>query len=63
MAAKSEKLLSVKDALARLNISRTTLWRLVKNREIDCIRLGKHVRFEREHIETFIKKNTVAAKK
>jgi excisionase family DNA binding protein len=63
MGAATEKLMTVKDVLDRLNISRTTLWRLVKNREIDSIHVGKKkVLFERRDIEKYIRKRTVPAK-
>jgi excisionase family DNA binding protein len=63
MSADPEKLLTVKDVLARLNISRTTLWRLVKNREIEAIRVGKQLRFERSAIESYIQIGTIPVKK
>jgi len=63
MNASPEKLLTAKDVMARLNVSRTTLWRLVKNREVDTIRIGKQLRFERRDIEAYIRKRTVPAKK
>jgi len=62
MNASPEKLLTAKDVMARLNVSRTTLWRLVKNREVDAIRIGKQLRFERRDIEAYIRKRTVPAK-
>ena len=62
MNASPEKLLTAKDVMARLNVSRTTLWRLVKNREVDAIRIGKQLRFERRDIEAYIRKHTVPAK-
>ena len=63
MGGTIEKLMTVKDVLARLNISRTTLWRLVKNREIDSIHVGKKkVLFERGDVEKYIRKIKVRAK-
>jgi len=59
----AEKLMTVRDVMARLNISRTTLWRLVKNREIAAIHIGKQLRFECRDIEAYIRKGTVPAKK
>jgi len=57
------KLLTVQDVLRWLNISRTTLWRLVKNGEIGSVLVGKQIRFEQDQVEAFIQKNTFPAKK
>jgi len=55
--------MTVRDVLARLNVSRTTLWRLVKNREFDAIHIGEQLRFERRDIEAYIRKKTTPARK
>ncbi len=52
----------MQDVLGWLNISRTTLWRLVKNGEIGTVRVGKQIRFKRDHVEAYIRKNTYPAK-
>lgn len=62
MNIESGKLLTVQDVLGWLNISRTTLWRLVKNGEIGTVRVGKQIRFKRDHVEAYIRKNTYPAK-
>jgi len=63
MGTELEKLLGVKEVLAYLHIGRTTLHRLMKRREIGFVRVGKKVFFTRDHIETFIRKGTIPAKK
>jgi excisionase family DNA binding protein len=63
MTIEFDNLLTVRDVLRRLNISRTTLWRLVKNGEIGIVQVGKQIRFKHEQVEAFIRKNTVPAKK
>ncbi len=63
MSANLEKLLSVKEVLGYLHIGRTTLHRMMKTRKIGFVRIGKKVFFTQEHIESFIRKGTVPAKK
>lgn len=36
-------------------LSRTTLWRLVKNGEVDASRYGRAVRISRESLESFMR--------
>lgn len=58
-----DPLMTPKEVIARLAISRTTLWRLAKARELASIRIGRQVRFERASVEAFIRKRTLPAKK
>lgn len=58
MAAKQEKLLSMLDVVERLNVSRTTLWRLVRDGKIEAHRIGKQLRFEPCEVEAFIKRTS-----
>lgn len=58
MAANQEKLLSVLDVVERLNVSRTTLWRLVRDGKIEAHRIGKQLRFEPGEVEAFIKRTS-----
>jgi len=58
MVANQEKLLSVLDVVERLNVSRTTLWRLVRDGKIEAHRIGKQLRFERDEVEAFIKRTS-----
>ena len=49
-----QKLLTVKEALWTLGISRTTLWRQLHDHQIDCVRIGSRVLFEPQAIDAFI---------
>ena len=49
-----EKLLTVKEALWTLGISRTTLWRQLHDHQIECVRIGSRVLFEPKAIDAFI---------
>jgi len=49
-----EKLLTVKEALWTLGISRTTLWRQLHDHQIECVRIGSRVLFEPQAIDAFI---------
>ena len=51
-----EKLLTVKEALWTLGISRTTLWRQLHDHHIECIRIGSRVLFEPQAIHAYIAK-------
>jgi len=62
MTSNNERLMTTREVMERLNISRTTLWRMTKNREIESIRIGRQQRFERASVEAFIRKGTVPAK-
>lgn len=47
-------MLTVKDVMNRLNLSKPTIYRLVENGEIPVIRIGGSLRFEEREIEDFI---------
>ena len=49
-----QKLLTVKETLWTLGISRTTLWRQLHDHQIDCVRIGSRVLFEPKAIDAFI---------
>ena len=49
-----QKLLTVKEALWTLGISRTTLWRQLHDHQIECVRIGSRVLFEPQAIDAFI---------
>ena len=51
-----QKLLTVKEALWTLGISRTTLWRQLHDHQIECIRIGSRVLFEPQAIRAYIAK-------
>jgi len=63
MATNQEKLLSVLDVVERLNVSRTTLWRLVRDGKIEAHRIGKQLRFEPAEVEAFIKRASTSQPK
>jgi len=47
-----------KQAEAYSNLSRTTLWTLIKTRKIKAARIGRAVRIERDSLQAFMKQNT-----
>ena len=49
-----QKLLTVKETLWTLGISRTTLWRQLHDHQIECVRIGSRVLFEPQAIDAFI---------
>ena len=51
-----QKLLTVKEALWTLGISRTTLWRQLHDHQIECVRIGSRVLFEPKAIHAYIAK-------
>lgn len=55
-------LLDVSEAARHLGISRRTLYSLKSERRISFVRVGRQVRFTREHLDTFVQQNTVGAR-
>lgn len=55
----SRKLHSVQEVSEMLNISTWHLYRLVEERRIEHIRLGKKILFSEKQIDQIIEKNTV----
>jgi excisionase family DNA binding protein len=53
------KLLNAKEATEILGISRSSLYKLVRQGEVQAIRFGKSVRFLPEDIEAYIQKSKV----
>ena len=51
-----QRLLTVEETLRTLRISRTTLWRRLHDRQIECVRIGSRVLFEPQAIRAFIAK-------
>jgi excisionase family DNA binding protein len=49
-----EPLLSVKQVMAVLQISESTVYRLMRSGELACVKLGSRTRFEREEIRRYI---------
>ena len=50
--------LNYKQAEAYSNLSRTTLWQLVKARKIKAARIGRAVRIERDSLQAFMEQST-----
>jgi excisionase family DNA binding protein len=50
--------LNYKQAEAYSNLSRTTLWHLIKARKIKAARIGRAVRIERESLQAFMEQST-----
>lgn len=51
----SDRLLTVSDIASFLNISRTTLYRLVEDRKIPFVRIGGLIRFTKANLEELLK--------
>lgn len=60
MPADLEKLLTVEEAMAYLGIGRTTIQRWMKQRKIGFVRVGRKIYFTKEHLESFVRENTVS---
>lgn len=52
--SESEKLLRMSEVARILGISKTTAYRLVQNRELNCIRFGGTVRVRQNDLDRFI---------
>jgi excisionase family DNA binding protein len=50
--------LNYKQAEAYSNLSRTTLWQLIKARKIKAARIGRAVRIERDSLQAFMEQST-----
>ncbi len=48
------KIYNAKEAAAYLRISKVTLYNLVENGQIHCVRIGRIYRFTEEQIQAFI---------
>jgi excisionase family DNA binding protein len=53
--------LTVSEAAEQLDVSPDTIYRLVSQRLMSCVRVGKLVRLRREHLDAFLEKQTVQA--
>jgi excisionase family DNA binding protein len=49
--------LNYKQAEAYSNLSRTTLWQLIKARKIKAARIGRAVRIERDSLQAFMEQS------
>lgn len=50
----SEKFLKMADIAERLNVSRSTVYRLIKSGELPAIRIGKNFRVRPSDLEVYI---------
>jgi excisionase family DNA binding protein len=50
--------LNYKQAEAYSNLSRTTLWQLIRARKIRAARIGRAVRIERDSLQAFMEQST-----
>src|SRR5215203_5824999 len=50
--------LNYKQAEAYSNLSRTTLWQLIKARKIKAARIGRAVRIERDSLQAFMEQSS-----
>ena len=50
--------LNYKQAETYSNLSRTTLWQLIKARKIKAARIGRAVRIERDSLQAFMEQST-----
>lgn len=57
------KLLTIKDVCERLSVSRATINRLMDDKAITFIKVGKCVRFREEYLESWLEKKTIKAQK
>lgn len=57
-----ERLATTEEAAAFLNVSVTTMYRYVKNRDLPCAKLAGPLRFEKEDLRQFISRRTVKAR-
>lgn len=55
----SKKLLTIKQVSERLNISRTTLWRLTSEREIPYLIISKKTLFDGKQLKNWLGKRQV----
>jgi len=53
----AEKLLTADDVAQVLNISRSKVYRMMRDKDIPTITIGKNVRVTREDLDTFVTTN------
>jgi excisionase family DNA binding protein len=52
----SKELMNVKEVTEYLRLSRATLYRLLEKKEIPCYKVGRGIRFKREEVREYLKK-------
>ncbi|MEO5575047.1 MAG: helix-turn-helix domain-containing protein [Gaiellaceae bacterium] len=58
----SGRLLSVNEAAEMLSVSRPTIYRLVRRRELPASRVGARLRFRPEHVDEYVDSRRVGAR-
>lgn len=56
------QLLTLDELAEYLNLSRRTIYRLLKNTNIPAYRIGSHLRFKREEIDLWLETRKVSEK-
>lgn len=59
----ADGLLKPSDAARFLAIGRTKLWELTAAKDIQVVRIGRQLRFQRSELQAFIERHTVGASK
>ena len=57
----SEQLLTIQDVVKRLQVSESTVRRMIDRGELRAIRIGRQIRIKPEDVESFIAENTEEA--
>ena len=57
----AERLLTMKELAERLQVSRVTAWRLIAERGLKCIRIGRSVRIRERDLEAWLEKNSTVS--
>jgi len=60
MDGAGQKLLTIQEVCSRLNLSRTTIWRLMNQHGLRFIRIGGARRIRDCDLETWLEKHTVS---
>jgi len=56
----ASKLLTIQDVCRRLNLSRTTIWRLMNQHGLKFIRIGGARRVRESDLESWLEKHTIS---
>lgn len=59
----NDKRFNRKEAAEYLGVSVITVDRAIANKTISCFRIGRRIIFDRSHLDEFLTKNEVTAKK
>lgn len=53
-----QEMLSVQEVASCLGVSTMTVYRLIEQRKITCVRVGRSIRVSREAFDEFLRRNT-----